>query len=533
MADAAFAPAPTGLVLGRYRPLRPLGSGGSGSVWLARDEGSGLDVALKIVARDGKAAARAEREAAAAARLRHERCLRAYALAHDAEHVYIAYEYVPGRTVRDALRAGELDDDDAVEAAAQVLEGLAHAHARGIVHRDVKPSNVLLADGEAVSVRLLDFGLARMDEAATLTATGDVPGTLAYIAPERLSGEQGSPASDVWAVGVMLWEALAGGHPFWRSSLLDSARAIEAGAPSLASVRPDLPKPLLAALDRALATEPRRRPEAGRLAGQLREAALPRQRRTVRARPTPELAARLGHGMLAALATASTATALPFYPAGAAPALALVAAATTVARPALGLALTLAVPILPLGNVSLGLALLYAALAAAWLALFAREPGGGLLPALGPLLGPLSALGLLPLAVNHLRSPVRRAAAAAGAVLIAVVAAGLRGSALPFTDDAGPTTLGIAARERPQAVTEALWSVLAARPALWREALALAVAAVLLPLARARGPWWIAAWGAAVLAATLLAAPSVSALPLVLSTWATCVALAAVPRRQT
>src|ERR1700752_1406628 len=91
-------------VLGRYRPLRPLGSGGWGSVWLARDEQTGLDVALKIVAREGKAAARAEREAAAAARLRHRPCLRASAFSHDSRNVYIAYEYVPGETFREALR---------------------------------------------------------------------------------------------------------------------------------------------------------------------------------------------------------------------------------------------------------------------------------------------------------------------------------------------------------------------------------------------------------------------------------------------
>src|SRR5438045_5090144 len=188
MSNAALEFEGAGLVLDRYRPLRPLGSGGSGSVWLARDEQTGLDVALKIVAREGKAAARAEREAAAAARLRHPSCLRAYAFARDERHVYIAYEYIPGRTFREALRAGALSDTDAVEACAQVCEGLAHAHRAGILHRDVKPSNVLLAEGDGVSARLLDFGLARMAEAETLTAQGDVPGTLAYIAPERLAG---------------------------------------------------------------------------------------------------------------------------------------------------------------------------------------------------------------------------------------------------------------------------------------------------------------------------------------------------------
>src|ERR687888_68610 len=225
MSNAALAFDGAGLVLDRYRPLRPLGSGGSGSVWLARDERTGLDVALKIVAREGKAGHRAEREAVVAARRRHERCLRAYACGSDSRHVYIAYEYAPGRTLRDALRGGEVRDAEAVETAAQVLEG--HAHARGVVHRDVKPANVLLADGDEVSVRLLDFGLAQTEDAETLTAVGDVPGTLAYIPPERLAGHVSGPAGDVWAVGVLLWEALAGFPPFWTSSPPETARAIQ------------------------------------------------------------------------------------------------------------------------------------------------------------------------------------------------------------------------------------------------------------------------------------------------------------------
>src|SRR6187402_1830084 len=259
VSSAAFAVPDRALVLDRYRPLRPLGSGGSGSVWLARDEQTGLEVALKIIPREGKAAHRAEREAEAASRLRHERCLRAYGFGSNSGHVYIAYEYVGGCTLRDAMRSGELRDGQAVEAAAQILDGLAHAHSRGIVHRDVKPSNVLLAEDDGISVRLLDFGLAQFDEAETLTAVGDVPGTLAYISPERLRVQEACSASDIWAVGILLWEALAGKHPFWGVPLPQMAGTIEAGCPPLQSERPDLPKRLLSAISHALAPHPPRR----------------------------------------------------------------------------------------------------------------------------------------------------------------------------------------------------------------------------------------------------------------------------------
>src|SRR5215210_5807865 len=270
------------LVIGRYRPVRPLGSGGMGHVWLARDEVSGLDVALKIVGREGKAAARAEREAAAAAALRHPRCQRIYALARDTGHVYIAYEYVPGRTLREAIRAGAVDDRCAVEAAAQLCEALAHAHGRGIVHRDVKPANVLLAEGDEVDVRLLDFGLAQMAEFDSLTAHGDVPGTLAYISPERLRGDAGTPAADVWAVGVILWEALAGRHPFWEGGPVGTSRRIQVGAPPLEEARPDLPKALCELVSRALVATPTGRPGADRLAEELRSFPRRRPRRPLR-----------------------------------------------------------------------------------------------------------------------------------------------------------------------------------------------------------------------------------------------------------
>ena len=249
-----------------------------GHVWLARDERSGLDVSLKMIPREGKMAERAEREARAAAALRHPRCQRIFALARDPGHIYIAYEYVPGRTLRQALAAGQLGDREAVEVAAQVLEALAHAHGRGIVHRDVKPSNVLLGEGPGVDVRLLDFGLAQMAEFDTLTAIGDVPGTLAYISPERLMGKHATAAADVWAVGVMLWEALAGRHPF-RAATQPRPRARSSRARRASStVRPDLPGSLHTAIAAATALNPARRPPAVELAAGLRPTARKRKR---------------------------------------------------------------------------------------------------------------------------------------------------------------------------------------------------------------------------------------------------------------
>jgi predicted Ser/Thr protein kinase len=506
------------LVLDRYRPLRPLGSGGSGSVWLARDERNGLDVALKIIAREGKAAHRAEREAEAASRLRHERCLRAYGFGSDSGHVYIAYEYVGGRTLREAMRGGELRDGQAVEAAAQILDGLAHAHGRGIVHRDVKPSNVLLAEDEGISVRLLDFGLAQFDEAETLTAVGDVPGTLAYISPERLRGEEACSASDVWAVGILLWEALAAKHPFWGVPLPQMATTIEAGCPPLQPERPDLPKRLLAAIAHATAHDPGRRPPAAALAKELRSA-LAGDRRSAGPSSVASphaLAVQALPAAVAGVAALVGATALPFFPTGWAPALAAVTALAAFRSPRAGLALALAAPVFPLGNQSLGLALLYGLFAAAWLAVSWSEPRWGLAFLAGPVLAAVGMLPLVPLALVRVGSPVRRAAHALAAVVAAAVAAGLRETALPFgqggvapVDLAGVDGVRAAARELLGAVP----------PALGLVAAALAAVAVALPLART--PWRLAGAGVAMLAATLLLVPAAPALPLVAAAWLT------------
>ena len=451
MSSTAYAvPAPD-LVLDRYRPLRPLGRGGSGSVWLARDERTGLEVALKIVPREGKRASRAAREMEAASRIRHERCVRAYDFGGDSDHVYIAYEYVQGRTMREALRTGKLGDRDAVEAAIQILDALAHAHRLGIVHRDVKPSNVLVEDGPTVSIRLLDFGLAQFDEADTLTAVGDVPGTLAYIAPERLRGDEATAASDVWAVGVLLWEALAGEHPFWGVPLPQVAAAIEAGAATIGTVRTDLSPPLADAVSSALAIEPARRPTAERLAAELRAAlASPRRDRAHPPRPRKQPAAvsvateaipferRVIPPALAAVSVVLTASLLPFWTPGLVLFLALAAGIAMLRVPRLGLAIALFVPVFPLGNVAQAAAVVYGLLALAWLALCWRDARAGLLYVTGPLLAAVGAIALLPLAVQPARGRVRRGLQAFAGVLAAVAVAGLRGRPLPLTGSVVP-----------------------------------------------------------------------------------------------
>jgi eukaryotic-like serine/threonine-protein kinase len=521
MARTAAAVAPGSLVLGRYRPIRPLGSGSSGSVWLAVEEESGTEVALKIVPREGNAGARAEREASAAAKLRHERCLRAHALARDPGHVYIVYEYVPGRTLREAIREDTLDDDAVLEAGAQILDGLANAHAHGVVHRDVKPANVLLAEGPNTSVKLFDFGLAVMHEHETLTAVGDIPGTLAYISPERLRGKAARPAADVWAVGVLLWEALAGRHPFWSGSLLDTARQIEEGAPSLASVRPDLDKAIVECVDRALAVDPGRRPTARALAARLRKVA-PALRRSRRRPPRLALAPsaavrRVVPAGAAVLFTAWSAAALPFFPAGWPLALAALAGVVALWKQRLALALCLAVPVLPLGNYALGLAVIYAAAALVWLVVSWRDPEAGLFMTLGPLLASIGLIAALPVAGLAIANPLRRGIQVAMAVLAAAAVAGA--SRLD--------RLGIAASDRPGDAAVAV--VRAFDRVTVVQAVVLGLVAVALPFARSRGPWATAALAAFFIAAQLLAAPSLASAPIVGTAWFICLALVAEP----
>ena len=397
--------------------------------------------------REGTAAARAEREAEAAARLATRAACAPTTSAATPSHVYIVYEYVPGRTLREAMRAGELDDADRGRGRrADPRRARARARARHRPPRRQAGERAARRRATGVAVRLLDFGLALMRRGRHADRGRRRAGhaRLHLARAARRARRRRRPA-DVWAVGVLLWEALAGCHPFWTSSLLDTAKAIQEGAPPLATARPDLPRRAARASSTGrLSLDPAARPSARgarRRAARRCAAAPSRARQGTVPQQRPGRPVRIGPGRragvaLAAIAAGLGAASLPFFPAGWA------GSASRPSPPRLprvraraGLALALAAPILPLGNLSLGLALAYAAVrrALARPVRGASRGGAGCL-ALGAAARRRSARSALAAARPRSESdrPVRRAVAAAGVVLAGAAAAGIRGSALPF-----------------------------------------------------------------------------------------------------
>ncbi|MBA3301095.1 MAG: serine/threonine protein kinase, partial [Thermoleophilaceae bacterium] len=251
------APAAEGdLVLERYRLVHVLGRGGFGVVWLAEDERLERDVALKVIMHgdDATAARGAEREALAAARLNHPGIVALYELGSDGHAAYLVSELVNGRTFGELRRGGALSDRDVARIGAALCEALAHAHARGVVHRDVKPANVIVVSEPAAGAgfaKLADFGVAHLASADPVTMTGDVVGTLAYMAPEQAEGERVSAAADVYSLALTLYEGWTGTNPVHAATPAATARRMGKRLPSLARARRDLPPELAEAIDAA------------------------------------------------------------------------------------------------------------------------------------------------------------------------------------------------------------------------------------------------------------------------------------------
>ncbi|HEU4336183.1 MAG TPA: serine/threonine-protein kinase [Nocardioides sp.] len=204
------------MIAGRYRLEKQIGRGGSGTVHLAVDEVLGRQVAIKriglIPGSDSAELERAEREARLAAALNHPHVVSVFDLVDEGDVRWLVMEYVDGETLSERVRtAGPLDAAEAATLLAQTADALVEAHEHGIVHRDVKPSNIMIAGGAA---KLNDFGIARSEDDPSLTQTGLVTGSPAYLAPEVASGSSATAASDVWSLGATLYHAVTGKAPY-------------------------------------------------------------------------------------------------------------------------------------------------------------------------------------------------------------------------------------------------------------------------------------------------------------------------------
>lgn len=259
------------LLLGRFTVGERIGRGGYGIVHRAWDERLCREVAIKAI--EGEAAGRVVREAHAAARLNHTGIVTLYELGEHAGSTYLVTELVHGPNLRQLATSGELSDREVAEIGAELCCALTHAHAQGVIHRDIKPDNVLIRGGarkrtRAVADRamLADFGIAAVTDAPNLTATGQVVGTLAYMAPEQAAGEPATPAVDIYALALMLYEIWTGTNPVAADNPATTARTIGTELPSLGESRPELPEALCAVIDAALDPDPFKRPELKQIA---------------------------------------------------------------------------------------------------------------------------------------------------------------------------------------------------------------------------------------------------------------------------
>ena len=248
------------LAAGRYRIERTLGNGGMAVVYLAHDEELHRRVAIKVLAEhltgDDIFRARFLQESKLAGRLSHPNVVQVYDAGETDGSPYIVMEYVPGDTV---AQRGKLSYVEVVPLALQACAGLQHAHTAGLIHRDVKPANLLVREDDVLKVA--DFGIARAAELTRLTQHGTVLGTAAYLSPEQAAGEEVTTATDIYSLGAVVYELLTGRAPYEFESLAELAAHQAAG--EIAPVRdlePSVPEPVEAAVMHALAREPRFRP---------------------------------------------------------------------------------------------------------------------------------------------------------------------------------------------------------------------------------------------------------------------------------
>jgi eukaryotic-like serine/threonine-protein kinase len=270
----------TTTIAGRYRIEGRLGVGGMSTVHLAFDERLERYVALKLLAEhlaeDPTFVSRFRREALAAARLVHPNIVQVFdfGLDRETQQHFIVMEHVPGHSCAELLRdRGHLDVDQAVEIVAQACRGLDYAHRNGLVHRDVKPGNLLVSDNDVV--KLADFGIARATGQSSITQVGSVLGTAAYLSPEQARGEEAGPRADLYSLGVVTYQLLSGRLPYDAASLSELALKQQRESPiPLQRLNPQVPPELARAVAMAIAIDQEARPpNAVRLAETLRDGA--------------------------------------------------------------------------------------------------------------------------------------------------------------------------------------------------------------------------------------------------------------------
>jgi beta-lactam-binding protein with PASTA domain/predicted Ser/Thr protein kinase len=250
------------IVDGRYRVQRRIGSGGMADVYLADDSQLGREVALKVLhrrfARDREFVERFRREASAAAGLQHPNVVSVFDRGEYDGTYYIAMEYLPGRTLKDLIREeAPLDQQRVIGLAIQILQAAAFAHRRGVIHRDFKPHNVIVGPDDRLKVT--DFGIARAG-ASEMTETGSIMGTAQYLSPEQAQGQRVGAPSDLYSIGIIVYEMLAGRVPFGGDSAVSIALKHVSDAPArLRDLRPDVHPRLEQAVGRALLKDPAQR----------------------------------------------------------------------------------------------------------------------------------------------------------------------------------------------------------------------------------------------------------------------------------
>ena len=283
------SPAGAGTLLaGRYRVLRRLGAGGMATVLLAEDERLGRRVAVKRLHTGSpeEAASRLNREARLGAAMNHPNLVTVYDAQPDGESLLIVMEFVDGSSLSNQLKHGPLPEERAIEVLRGIARALDHVHERGVVHRDVKPSNVLISAGG--QIKLADLGIAKALEDTGLTQSGVVLGTLQYIAPEQLAGEPVGPEADLYALALIAYEALSGRRVRKGASLSEILRQSEQAPPDLREDRPRTPPAAARLLSGALARDPSERPgSATRFVDDLETALAGKEERQAAAAPPP------------------------------------------------------------------------------------------------------------------------------------------------------------------------------------------------------------------------------------------------------